>query len=209
MANPTTFPGDVVVPGNLRVSGSITPALARANILALSDLEPFTLPWTLWRVHDALNTNLPGTAAADDLALIGGTFGSASPTLQSVDFGGTTTTAYARAQIPVPWEYEDGQTVKLRFHAGMLTIADDSCTLDVECYETDEEAGIGSDICATAAQDINSATFADFDFTITSSGLSAGDMLDVRIKVTGTDAGDAAANITAVIGAVQLLCDVR
>lgn len=209
MANPTSLPGDLIVAGSLRVAGSITPAMDRDEILSLAELQPFTVPWTLWRVHDAVNTNLPGTAADDDLGLVGGTFGTDSPSIQSVDFGGTTTTAYARAQIPIPWEYEDGQTLTLRLHAGMLTVADDACTLDVECHKSDEEAGAGSDLCTTDAKDINSAVMSDQDFTITPSGLSAGDMLDVRIKVTGTDAGNASDDIIAVIGAIQRLCDVR
>jgi hypothetical protein len=209
MPNQTTFPGGIVVNGDIRVSGKIQPAIARANILSLVELAQYTVPWSLWRVHDAIATNLPAAAADDDLGLVGGTFGSASPSIQSVDFGGTSTTAYARAQIPLPAEYEAGQTVTLRFHAGMLVVADDSCTLDVVCYETDEEAGISADICATAAQSINSATLADMDFTITPSALTAGDLLDVRIVVAGTDAGNAAPNITAVIGAAKLLCDVR
>jgi hypothetical protein len=209
MASPVTLPGDLVVPGSLRVNGGITPALTRANILAQAELQPFSIPLTQWRVWDAFATNLPAAAATDDLGLVGGTWASASPTLQSVDFGGTSTTAYARAQIILPWEYESGQSVTLRFHAGMLVVADASCTLDAVVYKTNEEAGIGADICATAAQSINSATFADIDFTITATSLSPGDTLDVRIEVAGTDAGNASANITAVIGATQLLCDVR
>jgi hypothetical protein len=209
MGTTTTFPGDIVVPGTARISGGVSPTMARSSILSQAELQAFTVPWTLWRVHDALHTNLPGTAAADDLALIGGTFGSASPSIQSLDFGGTSTTAYARAQIPLPWEYESGQSVELRFHAGMLTtLADASCTLDVECYETDEETGISADICADAAQSINSLTLADIDFTITPTALVAGDLLDVRITVAGTDAGNLGV-MTACIGAVKLLCDVR
>jgi len=209
MANPTTLPGDLIVPGNIRVNGSITPAIARASILAQAELQAFTVPWTLWRVHDALQTNLPGTAATDDLALIGGTFATASPTIQGVDFGGGNTTAYARAQIPLPWEYEAGQSVTLRFHAGILTTeADASCTLDVECFETDEEAGISADLYAGTAQSIDSLVMADIDFTITPTALTAGDLLDVRIKVYGEDAGNLGVMIPC-IGAVKLLCDVR
>jgi hypothetical protein len=209
MANPVQVPGDLIVPGNLRIGGSVSPAIARANILALAELEPFVIPWTLWRVWDALATNLPGTAATDDLGLIGGTFATASPSIQSVDFGGTSTTAYARAQVPLPWEYEDGQTVVLRFHAGMLTtVADDACTLDVQCYETDEETGISADLCATAAQSINSLVLADIDFTITPTALAAGDLLDTRIAVVGNDAGNLGVMV-ACIGAAKLLCDVR
>lgn len=209
MGSVTTLPGDLVVPGALRVNGGITPVLARSSILSQVELQPFVIPLTQWRVWDAFQTNLPGTASSDDLALIGGTFGSASPSIRSVDFGGTSTTAYARAQIVLPWEYEAAQSVELRFHAGMLVVADAVCTLDCVCYKVDEEAGIGADLCADALQSINSATFADIDFTITSSTLSPGDTLDVRIAVVGNDAGDASANITAVIGSTQLLCDVR
>ena len=212
MANPTTVPGDLIVPGSLRLSGALSPAKARANILALSELQPFVVPWTLWRTWDALSTNLPNSAsnADDDLALVGGTWASASPSLQSFDCGALTNTSYARAQIPLPWEYEVGQTVALRLHAGMLTtIADASATLDLICFETDEELGISADICATAVKDVNSVTFADMDFTITPTALIAGDLLDVRLTVYVEDAGNAGAGITACIGSVKLLADVR
>ncbi len=210
MANPLSLPGDLIVPGSLRLGGSISPTLARSSVLAIAENEPFVVPWTWWRVWDALHTNLPGTAATDDLALIGGTFGSASPSIRSVDFGATSTTAYARVQIPLPWEYEDGQSVTLRFHTGMLTnIADDYAKLDVVCYETDEELGISADICYTAEQSVNSLTMADIDFVITATSLVAGDLLDVRIKVTGNDVGDAGDGITVIIGSVKRLCDVR
>ena len=207
MGNPLSIPGDLIVPGTLRLSGSISPTLAKSSVLAIAEEQPWVVPWTLWRVHDALETNLPGTAATDDLALVGGTFGVASPCIQGLDCGGLTTTAYARAQIPLPWDYVAGQTVKLRFHAGMLTaIADDYAKLDVLCYETDEEVGIGADICATTVQDINSLVLADIDFTITATSLVAGDLLDVLIVVTAHDVNNLDVMIP-VIGSVKLLYD--
>ncbi len=213
MANPTAFPGDVVVSGDVRLSGSISPVQARSSLLAISELSPFVIPWTWWRVHDALQTNLPGTAATDDLALVGGTFGTASPSIQGLDFGATTTTARARVQIPLPWDYADGNTVTLRFHAGMLTtVANVSCTLDVECYETDEKVGlVGSptDLYAGAALDINSLTLADIDFTITPTNLVAGDLLDVRITVAGDDGSSDLGAMFPVIGSVKMLYDAR
>lgn len=210
MANPVTIPGDLLVPGNLRVTGTITPAMTKSNILAIAELQPFTIPWTLWRVHDAMHTNLPGTAANDDLALIGGTWTTGVPSIQTVDFGGTTTTAYARAQISLPWNYVAAQTVILRFHAGALTTDPDTeLTLDVACYLDGEESIVsGGDICATTIQDIKSLTMADFDFTITAATLSPGSVLDTRITVVGTDSGNLGV-MTGCIGSVQLLCDVR
>jgi len=192
------------------VAGSITPTLARSAILSQVELAQFTVPWTAWRVWDAMQTNLPGTPLTDDLGLVGGTWASASPSLRTEDLKAAGATAsYARAQIPLPAEYETGQSVTLRFHAGMITtVSDTTATLDVVCYETDEESGISADICATAATTINSVVLADIDFTITPTALTAGDLLDVRIHTAINDGATATA-VIGCIGAVKLLCDVR
>jgi hypothetical protein len=90
------------------------------------------------------------------------------------------------------------------------TIADASCTVDLNVYHCDEDRTLQAlgDICATAAQSCNSLTYADLDFTITPTNLSPGDTLDVQLVVAGTDAGDAGADIRGVVGSTQLLCDV-
>lgn len=210
MTTSGTFNDDVVVGGDLRLTGVVTPKKDRDEILSIEE-KIATIQWASLRVFDAFQTTLPGTAATDDLALIGGGFGTGTPSVQSVDFGGTTTTAYARLSIPLPANYVAGQSVKIRFHGGMLVVADTSCTLDCECYLSNEEAGkTGSDLASAAvANNINSATFVDVDFTITASTLEPGDLLDVRFSVTGTDAGNAAPNITAVIGAIKLVYNGR
>jgi hypothetical protein len=126
-------------------------------------------------------TNLPGTAANDDMALITGTPGTDAPTLQGVDFGATSTDEKCAFIFPVPQSYADGETITLRIHAGMLTtVSDGTATVDVECWEQDGAGAVGSDICATAAQSINSLTFADYDFTITPTSVAAGDTLMQR-----------------------------
>ena len=210
MANPTRFPGDIDVPGIARLRGGIEPSIAR-SWLTQESLAVFPIPWTWWRVWDTYNTNLPGTSATDDLGLIGGTFATDSPSIQTSDLGGSgAVTRYARATVPLPTEYVDGETVTLRFRAGMVTtIADQSATLDVQAYRADREAGIGADICATAATTINSTTLADIDFTITPATLAAGDLIDVRIAVLVDDDGDGGAGITGIIGAAELLVDIK
>lgn len=213
--------------GDLRVNGdftSTTMTLPSASVgnaqvkvgaeiarskLALDSNQKYVVPLTDFRVWDAMNTVLPGTSSNDDLALVGGTLGTSSPTIQTGDVKNTTVTRYARALVALPPEYEDGETVTIRLHAGMITtVASSSATVDVECYKSDKESGVGSDLCSTAAQDINSLTFDDMDFTITPTGLVAGDLLDVRIAIAVSDS----ATVTAVIGAigsVELLADVR
>jgi len=210
MANAVAFPGDVVIPGDLRVAGTISPTRDRDEILSQQVLAPFVIPWTDWRVWDAFATNLPATPATDDLGLVGGTFGTDPPSIQTGDLSAAgATSRYARAVIVLPAEYEAGQTVVLRFHAGMLTtISDGTATLDVVAYESDEELGLSADLCATAAQSINSLTFADIDFTITAATLAPGDVLDVRIVIAISDTVATTA-VIGCIGAAKLLCDIR
>ncbi len=209
MAN-TSFDGGIIVPDDIRLGGKITPGLDRDEVLAVAELQPFTVPWTLWRVWNAVTTNLPASSGDDDLSLVGGTWTTDVPSIQTEDFGGASSVQYARAQIQLPWDYLTGQTVKLRFHAGALTtLPDTTCDLDVICYKSDEESLVDAgDICATAAQSIKSLTFADIDFTITPTTLAPGDLLDVRVSITYVDAGDLG-TMVGCIGAVQLLCDVR
>ena len=111
--------------------------------------------------------------------------------------------------LALPAEYDTGQTVTLRINGGMVTtVSDTTATVDVEAHESDGEGGVGSDLCATAAQSINNLSFAQKDFSITPTGLSAGDLLDVRIAVAVDDSATGTAVIGS-IGSIALLCDVR
>jgi hypothetical protein len=161
--------------------------------------ETIPIPLTAGKVHDAMATDLPTAAANDDMGIITGTPGTDAPTLQGVDFGGTTSDEKAAFEIILPQNYVAGSAVTLRARAGMLVVADTSCTLDCEAWETTVAGAVGADICATAAQSINSATYANIDFTITPTNLVAGDTLIVRLSFNGTDSGNAAPNITAEI----------
>lgn len=202
-----TVTGDMRIKGSLYVDENL-PTCPRATLQEDSNAV-YAVPWTAFRTWDALATNLPGTPANDDLGLVGGTFGSASPKLSTGDVKAAGCTRYARFQFELPVEYIAAATLTLRLHAGMeTTVADTSATVDVECYKSDGEAGVGADICATAATTINSLTDADKDFTITPTGLAAGDVLDIRITITVADAATGTA-VIANIGAVEMLCDIK
>lgn len=212
MASPTNFPGDVVIPGNLRLGGTFSPPIAKANILALAELQAFPIPLTDFRVWNAMQTLLPGTPLTDDLGLVGGAFGTATPSLRTEDLKAAgATNSYARVLVQLPWEYQAGQTVTLRFKAGMITTASDTtATLDCEAYklQSDPDDAIGSDLVSTSATTMNSTTFADIDFVVTPTGLSPGDILDVRVT-TGVNDGATATAVIAGITSCKLLCDVR
>jgi hypothetical protein len=171
-----------------------------------------TIPLAEWRVWDAVATNLPGTPAADDLGLVNGTFGTNPSYIGTGDLKAAgATNRYARAIVTLPEDYEAAETVNLRVWAGMITtVADTSAVVDFEVWRQDKEDGTlgASDICATSQQSINSLTENSFSFNITATTLEPGDQLDVRLKITVTDAASATAVIGAVY-AVELLCDRR
>jgi hypothetical protein len=166
-------------------------AIVRSK-LAQDTFAEYVIDFLACRVHDALHTVLPGTAAADDMGLITGTPGTDAPTLQGVDFGGTSTDEKCAFLFRLPPEYDDGESVVLRVRAAMLTtVSDGTATVDVECWKADGDGAVGSDICATAAQSINSLTPANKDFVITETGLVAGDLLVFRVSFGGSDSGNA------------------
>lgn len=196
---------------NLRVQSlsvvEITSTLQR-SWLAQDSLAEYVIPYEAWYIWDS-GARLPNTSSSDDLGFYPGTFASASPLIRTYDVKTLTTTLYARCKVTLPPEYVTGETVTLRFHAGMVTtVAGTSATIDVQAYKMNEEGGIGSDICATAAQSINSLTYADKDFEITPSTLAAGDELDVRVAIAVTDAATGTAVIGS-IGKASLLCDIK
>lgn len=201
---------EVRITGSIAIKDTGIAAQTRASILKQDANAIFPVMLTSLRVWDAFATNLPGTAATDDLALIGGTFATSPPVVSAGDLKAAgATTRYARFQMQLPECYDGGETITLSIAAGMVTtVADTSCTVDVQCYKIDKATGIGSDLCATAATTINSLVFAAKDFTITSSGLVAGDVFDVRIAITCTDAATGTA-VTPTIAAIDLVCDIK
>ena len=201
---------DVRISGTLAIKETGVSAQTRASILKQDALAIFPVRLTGLRVWDAFHTNLPGTAATDDLALIGGTFGTSPPVVSAGDCKALgATSRYARFMVELPECYEAGETVTLSLSAGVVTtVASVSCTVDVECYKIDKIGGIGSDLCTTSATTINSLVFAAKSFTITSSALTAGDVLDIRITIACNDAATGTA-VTPTIAGIDLLCDIK
>jgi hypothetical protein len=204
---PTEFRSTV----NLRAATTLTfrdGQIAKSALIA-SSLGAFPVRIDTLKVWDDLSANLPGTAATDDLAIIEGTFGTDAPTIQTSDAKATTVTQRLRYQYPLPENYVAGDDVQVRIRGGMITtVSDTTATVDVECYAHDGDGGVGSDLCATAAQTINSLTKADKDFVITTTGLTPGTVLDIRVTIAITDGATGTAVIGEIVSPVMLL-DVR
>lgn len=195
-----------------KIYGPVTVTDIARSDLTQENLSPFPLYPEGWRVHDNMDLNLPDPpASGDDLGIVSGTYGSATPSLQTPDLKAAgATTQYARRLFQVPMNYVAGQTMQIVLHAGMLTtVADTTATADVQCFLCDGEAGVtGSDLCTTAAQTINSLTLADKTFNISATDLEPGDWLDIRIALAINDGATATA-VKGIIGKAQLLCDTK
>ena len=184
---------------------SATILAARTNITQ-DNAAAYTIPLTDLRTWDNMAVNIPATAGTDDLALVTGTAGAAAPQVEGADYGGTTEAKYTSFMFKLPIEYVAGQAITLRVKALMKVISDTTAILDAQVYR---QAAPTVDICATAQQSINSATAANKDFTITPTDCVPGDLLRVVLAVSGSDSGNAAPNITAVIQAIQMLLSVK
>lgn len=202
---------DIFVQGSFTVSDPTkVPIIARSR-LQQDDVQVYPIDLTSLRVWDAYQTALPGTSATDDLALIGAVFATGVPSIETYDVKAAgAVTLYARYQVTIPIEYEAGQTILMRYRAGMITtVADTTATIDCEAYTSDREGlKTGSDLVSTAATTINSLVLADKDFVLDAASLVPGDIVDVRVAIAVNDAATGTA-VLARIGAIELVCDVK
>jgi hypothetical protein len=198
------LPPEVIT--NYTIAGNADIATTK---LAQRVLAESIVPLTQARTWDAVATNLPASAASDDLGLVSGTWGTNPARITAGDvkaLGATTRRLYLA--IPIPANYEDGQTIQLQIRAKMeTTVADVSCTIDAEAY-VGADGAVGSDLVATVAQSMNSLTAAAYTFTINATGVDPGDLLEVRLSISSNDAATAAA-VTPAIYSIALLCDTR
>lgn len=193
----TVIPSGAISNSDISASAEI-----ERSKLALESLK-FNIPLEMLRVHDAFQTNLPTTASSDDLGFIVGTFGTDAVVVQTSDAKATTVTQRARFNYRLPESYQAGQDISFVAFAGMkTTVSDTTATVDFEVYKKNDSTGlVGSDLCATSATTINSLTASAKTFSVTSTGIVAGDELDVRVTIAITDGATA----TAVIGRIMKL----
>lgn len=199
-----TIPDETLTNQNLAANANIDPSKMAQRALAES-----VVPVHSFRVWDAAQTNPPGTASADDLGLVTGTWGTNPVRLTGGDMkalGATTRRIYF--SVPIPANYDDGETIQIRVRAKMeTTLADVSCTVDLEAY-VGSSGSVGSELVTTSAQSMNSLTAANYDFTLNGSGVNPGDLIECRLSIACNDAATATA-VTPAVYKVSLLCDTR
>lgn len=186
---------------------SLTGSVARSQ-LTQDDLQPYVIPLAAMQATGT-GAQLGSSAGTPSgaLGLTIGTHGSASPKLVGEAASGNSKTNKCRFQFPLPPEYVSGETITLRVRGKMTGDVQVAQTVDATCYKHDEAAGVGSDLCATAAQSLTTSA-ANYDFTITPTGLAAGDTLDIELTTVANDTGGTA-NKLAEIYRVALLLDIK
>ncbi len=194
-AGTTYYVNEGLATSSAFVAGGTLGSIARATLVA--DTGTFPIPVTEFRSSTALQTPT-GSASTSVLGLVDNTFGTGAPTLETTDLKTAgLTSPKARFLFAVPKEYVAAGNFTVTINAGMkTTVADTTATVDCECVR---QAAPTVDICATAAQSINSLTAADKTFTLTGTSIVPGDILDVRLTVAVTDASGG----TAVIGKIN------
>lgn len=205
---------DLKLTGNLTVEGTTSFSGATSGVgrteLDEDSNRAHHVPFVTLAVHDSM-AKLPTAGANDDLGHYAGTYGTNTDYIGTGDLKAAgATTRYARFSFQLPPEYVSAGTITIRARCGMLTtIADNTCTIDFEAYLSDDETLVsGADLVSTAATDMNSTTFADKDFTVTATGRSAGEVLDIRMAIACNDAATGTA-VDPCVGRLEILCDCK
>ena len=172
-------------------------------------LAEYVVPVEAFKTWDAVASNLPSAAASDDLGLVTGTWLTNPVRITAGDcknLGATTRRAYF--SIPIPPNYDDGETIQVRIRAAMeTTLASTSCTVDLEAV-VGSSGTPTADLVTSGAQSMNSLTAANFDFAITAASVDPGQLLECRLSISCNDTATAT-SVTPAIYKISLLADTR
>lgn len=177
-------------------------AIVRSK-LAQEALESYPIPLAEFRAADGAALGIADVNDAGDHYLA---YSTNTWKLMGNSPDSDTQTDVSLIQFALPPEYDDGQTITVRINAE-YTADGDTKSLDLEVYKANKtDASVGSDICATAVQTLT-ATDAAYDFTVTPTGLTGGDLLNIKITTAFQDSDGAVGE--AEINSVEVLLDIK
>lgn len=187
---------------NAAQSGAVT----RADLIEEA-LVRYQQP--LMACRNADGTVMDATGGAGLFAITPGGWGTGTLILAGEDAQNNTKTDTLMFEAVLPAEYVAGGDLKLNVNAQYDVSAGTTitATVDVQVYKLGDDGTVGSDLCATAAIALTTS-FGDKAFTITATGLVAGDRLMALVQTAVTEAGNTG-TATAQIGSIELQADIQ
>lgn len=202
-----------LVAGTVAASDLATPLNMPRAQLAVVPLDIFTQPLAKFKKFDSVDLGLPAAATGSYMGLNTGTISSAANQVATTDSKSASLTTKARDPyliLPNSLSLAGfSPQVQIYLRAGMkTTVAGASALLTVVAYKVNLDGTVGTNLVTTGAQNINSLTAADFFFTVTTSGLLPGDVLDVQASIAIVDASGTNP-VVGVINKYGLLCSTQ
>lgn len=153
----------------------------------LETAQEIGVPLTALRDDDG--QPMAAAASAGKFGLSAGGWGTGGMTVLGELANANTKTDDALLELVLPQNYEAGTDLTFKIVARVGAALNTTATLDVEAYLSDTNGGVGSDLCSTAAQACNSATWATYSFTIDGATLAPGRTLEVYLHGVANDSG--------------------
>lgn len=131
-------------------------------------------------------------AAAGEFAVVSGTYGVGGTKLQGEAASGNTKTSYAKATVALPINYVAGSDFTIVIKHRVSVVLNTTANLVPQCYLSNGQGGVtGSNQVTTGAVTNNTASWVESTFSVTGTGFSPGDELDVYIRHIADDSGGA------------------
>lgn len=166
-------------------------ALLQRSSAATETSQKIRIPLTAFKNADgsAIPATTPG---AGQYAAISGGFGVGGHKLQGEAASGNTKTPTCKATFAMPQNYVAGTSFTLEVTERVSAVANTTADIDANLFKSNENGGVtGSDLCVTSAITHNSTSWVTQVFTITTTGLSPGDEIDIYLRHTVNDSGGA------------------
>lgn len=196
-------------------AGSIADNSVERIKLTTETLVAYPIPLSQCKAGGAGSTGniLDCNGIANSYRIMVGAYGTGGAFLRSADFaGGTTVTATLLTEFALPAEYVAGTDFEVVVNAGLwddgLGAALGTCTVDVQAYKLDDEGSPGSDINTDAAQNIT-LTATNYSFTISGTGLVAGDRLEIFVQQSIQETGAPPEDLYGELGSLEAQLNIK
>ena len=161
----------------------------------------YSIPLTSLGQEAATKDSLPDAPAGDGGAL--GLGDAAGSVVTGTATNNTAAEESAHFVFPLPAEYVSGGAITMRLRGKVSANRDTAQTLVVVVKKMSD--ALGGDLNATSLQTVTTS-YANYDFTITPTGLVAGDILYVEILMSMDDSDGGTGAGTGTISAISVIC---